>query len=452
MKVNVSISYPQKSREFARFILSYGEQNITEVALDVDYRHMYAFTGVQTGVAFDLFVVACISYGVDILLPRQWVGFDGWSREIEITYPVENVGVFMAGKSNLEQMLSFLTGDIWTISFEQREARSLYMAGKRSKVYSGVTRGNYKVVNLFSGGMDSLIGAIDHLASSADRICLVSHTDSMFKGAKNDQVEILKVIGRKYNQFYHIPTRVNMGKRDVHGNRYAKETTLRSRSFLFLSMAILVADSIDSNMPVYIPENGTISLNYPLTPSRRSSCSTRTTHPYFLNLMQTFLGVISVNHQIENKYQYCTKGEMVEHCLDRALLVNTYGLSCSCGKRGTRKDIRDNRHVSHCGVCMPCIYRRAALHKIGLSEVVGRDIFRHTVSEVRKVPDMPAFISFIRTGLSINDIEKGLLVNGSLPLEHIREYAEVVYRTREEIRTWIRDEASPELKREFGLC
>ena len=452
MKVNVSISYPQKSREFARFILSYCEQNITEVALDVDYRHMYAFTGVQTGVAFDLFVVACISYGVDILLPRQWVGFDGWSREIEITYPVENVGVFMAGKSNLEQMLSFLTGDVWTISFEQRKARSLYMAGKRSKVYSDVTRRNYKVVNLFSGGMDSLIGAIDHLASSANRICLVSHTDSMFKGAKNDQVEILKVIGRKYNQFYHIPTRVNMEKRDLHGNKYAKETTLRSRSFLFLSMAILVADSIDTHMPVYIPENGTISLNYPLTPSRRSSCSTRTTHPYFLNLMQKILGVISLSHQIENKYQYCTKGEMVERCGDRELLLNTYGLSCSCGKRGTRKDIRDNGHVPHCGVCMPCVYRRAALHKIGISEQVGTDIFRPKKRKIYEIPDMPALISFIRTNLSLNDIEKGLLVNGSLPLEHIREYAEVVYRTREEIRTWIRDEATPELKREFGLC
>ena len=452
MKVNVSISYPQKSREFARFILSYGEQNVTEVALDVDYGQMYAFTGLQTGIAFDLFVIACISYGVDILLPRLGVGYDGWSREIEISYPVENVGVFTNGKLDLEQMLNFLTGDVWTISFEQRETTPLYIAGKRSKVCAASIRNSYKVVNLFSGGMDSLIGAIDHLSNSTDRICLVSHTDSMFKGAKNDQLEILKLIGQKYNHFHHIPTRVNMEKRDLHGNKYAKETTLRSRSFLFLSMAILVADSIDTHMPVYIPENGTISLNYPLTPSRRSSCSTRTTHPYFLNLMQKFLGVISLSHQIENKYQYCTKGEMVERCGDRELLLNTYGLSCSCGKRGTRKDIRDNGHVPHCGVCMPCVYRRAALHKIGISEQVGTDIFRPKKRKIYEIPDMPALISFIRTNHSLNDIEKGLLVNGSLPIEHLREYANVVYHAREEIKKWIRDEATIELKKEFGLC
>ena len=76
-----------------------------------------------------------------------------------------------------------------------------------------------------------------------------------------------------------------MDKHDVYGSEYQKETTLRSRSFLFISMAVLVADSISQEMPVFIPENGTISLNFPLTPSRRSSCSTRTTHPHFLSLM-----------------------------------------------------------------------------------------------------------------------------------------------------------------------
>ena len=72
--------------------------------------------------------------------------------------------------------------------------------------------------------------------------------------------------------------------------------------------------------------------------------------------------------------------------------------------------------------------------------------------KIYEIPDMPALISFIRTNLSLNDIEKGLLVNGSLPIEHLREYANVVYRTRDEIKKWIRDEASIELKREFGLC
>ena len=137
---------------------------------------------------------------------------------------------------------------------------------------------------------------------------------------------ILKEFKKKYHHYHHIPTRVDMGKHDIHGNEYDKETTLRSRSFLFLSMAVLVADSIDETMPVHIPENGTISLNYPLTPSRRSSCSTRTTHPHFVELMEEFLRAIGLNHSIINDYQTCTKGEMVEECADQDLLLRTYFL------------------------------------------------------------------------------------------------------------------------------
>jgi 7-cyano-7-deazaguanine synthase in queuosine biosynthesis len=242
-----------------------------------------------------------------------------------------------------------------------------------------------------------------------------------------------------------------MDKHNMNGDKYDKETTLRSRSFLFLSMAVLVADSIDATMPVHIPENGTISLNYPLTPSRRSTCSTRTTHPHFLQLMEAFLQTLGLNHQIVNDYQICTKGEMVECCADRDMLLATYRHSCSCGKRGTRKDIRDDAHASHCGVCMPCIYRRAALHKINVSEIVGTDIFNAQKRGIMDIPDIPALVSYIRKNVSLQEIERGLLVNGPLPLNQVEEYAKVVMRTREEIKQWVRDDASDEVKRLFGV-
>lgn len=451
MKVNVSIMRPQNPYEFAGIVLSYGSPEETEVSLCIDYRNLFEFTRKQNGTTVDLFLVASIVYGIDILLPREIIGFDGWSREIEVCFPVDCVDVFNTGKDALEKTLSFLTGDLWTITFETRTVRQLYKLGSRQKVYNDSFRKRHKVVNLFSGGMDSLIGAINQLHNSKDEVCLVSHTDSMFKGAKNDQKEILKELKKKYSHYYHIPTRVDMGKRDIHGNEYNKETTLRSRSFLFLSMAVLVADSIDGTMPVHIPENGTISLNYPLTPSRRSSCSTRTTHPHFLELMEEFLRAIGLNHSIVNDYQTCTKGEMAEGCADQDLLLRTYPCSCSCGKRGTRKDIRDDSHASHCGVCMPCVYRRVALHKIGKTEVVGTNIFHSQKRDVMSIPDMPALASYLRSNLTLQEIERGLLVNGPLPLDKLEEFAKVVIRTREEIKQWIRDEASDEVKHLFGV-
>lgn len=451
MKVNVTILRPRNPYDFAGIVLSYGYPEATEVSLNIDYRNLFKFTKKQDGTAFDLFVVASIVYGIDILLPRETMGFDGWSREIDICFPVEHVDVFTNGKDALEKTLNFLTGDLWSITFESRAERRLYKYGGRQKAYSDSFRKRHKVVNLFSGGMDSLIGAINQLRKSNDEVCLVSHTDSMFKGAKTDQEKILEEFKKKYHHYHHIPTRVDMGKHDIHGNEYNKETTLRSRSFLFLSMAVLVADSIDEAMPVNIPENGTISLNYPLTPSRRSSCSTRTTHPYFLELMEEFLRAIGLNHSIVNDYQTCTKGEMAKGCADPGLLMRTYPYSCSCGKRGTRKDIRDDAHASHCGVCMPCIYRRAALHKIGVSESVGTDIFHSQKRDVMSIPDMPALASYLRRRLTLQEIERGLLVNGPLPLNKLEEYAKVVMRTREEVKQWIRDEASDEVKRLFGV-
>lgn len=59
------------------------------------------------------------------------------------------------------------------------------------------------------------------------------------------------------------------------------ENTSRGRSLLFLCAALSVAGILGENVPVYIPENGFIGLNIPLTGGRKGTCSTRTTHPYF---------------------------------------------------------------------------------------------------------------------------------------------------------------------------
>ena len=61
---------------------------------------------------------------------------------------------------------------------------------------------------------------------------------------------------------------------------------MRGRSFNFLAMAMLglsVVQRINGNdiNKIFIPENGYISLNPPLTRRRIGSLSTRTTHPNF---------------------------------------------------------------------------------------------------------------------------------------------------------------------------
>jgi 7-cyano-7-deazaguanine synthase in queuosine biosynthesis len=455
MKVNIVIPNAQKG-EFSRIKLGFedSEGNEVFVPLNIEYGNLYKFTRQKSGVAFDVFLLGCYVYGIDILLPRKDFSINHWSRDIEVGFPVESPEIFNAGKTDLEQLLSFLTGDIWSISFVKRENSILYLPKSRRNAYPDEYCKSFKKVSLFSGGLDSLVGVIDQLMQSNEKLALVSHYDSIFKGPKSDQNKINLTLCQKYKNRYHIiQTRVDLSKLDINGNKVNKETTLRSRSFLFLCQAIFVTHSIRDGLEVLIPENGTISLNHPLTPSRRSSCSTRTAHPYYLIKVGVFISNLGLNHPIKNDYEMKTKGEMVEECRDRNLLLATYGSSCSCGKRGTRKDIRDIKEgTNHCGICMPCIYRRVALHKIGLdTAIIGTDLFNPIKYPLEKLPDVPAFIDYMKKPLTIEDIEKNLLVNGTLPLDKVGEYADVVKRTRIEISEWIRKKGSVEIKNILGI-
>jgi 7-cyano-7-deazaguanine synthase in queuosine biosynthesis len=452
MKVNITIPRAQKGK-FSDIKLGYKNEDNEDiqVLLNIDFQNLYEFTREKNGIGFDVFLIGCFVYGIDILLPRKDFSVDGWSREIEVEFPVESPDLFNRGKNELEQLLSFLTGDYWQISFIQRNVTPLFINTK--KVYPHAYRKSHKRISLFSGGLDSLIGVIDQLAKSKDKMVLVSHYDATFKGAKSDQDKIDKILYKKYSHYHLLQTRVDLAGYDINGSKISTETTLRSRSFLFLCQAVFVASSIEDGIEILIPENGTISLNHPLTPSRRSSCSTRTTHPYYLIKVVDFISKLGLNHHIKNEYEMKTKGEMLEKCIDNDILRATYKESCSCAKRGTRKDIRDvMTGTNHCGICMPCIYRRVALYRIGIdNEVVGTNLFNPRKYPLEKLPDVPAFLDYMASPLTIEDIEKNLLINGTLPLDKVDQYASVVYRTRSQIIDWIRDKGSVEIKKKLGI-
>lgn len=453
MKVNINIRQAVGRGQFSKIKLGYqnSDNNNTSVSLNIDYVNLCKFTNQRSGLAFDIFLIGCYVYGIDILLPRKDFSTNGWSRDIEVEFPVESPEVFENVKTELEHLLSFLTGDEWNVSFIKREVTLLYEFKQHAKVFTDEYRQSFKKVSLFSGGLDSLIGVIDQLAKSKDRMVLVSHYDAAFKGAKSDQDKIHKILSRKYSHYHFIQTRVDLSNSDVNGNERENEPSLRSRSFLFLCQAIFVAHSIGNGTEVLIPENGTVSLNHPLTPSRRSSCSTRTAHPYYIAKVIDFISKLGLNHLIRNEYEMKTKGEMLENCHDKDMLIATYQYSCSCAKRG-HKVYWDVRTAPQCGICMPCIYRRVSLHQIGLdNEIVGTNLFNPQKYPLEKLPDVPAFLDYMRNPLSIEDIEKNLLINGTLPLNKVEQYASVVLRTRSQILDWIRDKGSIEIKKELGI-
>lgn len=104
------------------------------------------------------------------------------------------------------------------------------------------------------------------------------------------------------------------------------DVQMRTRSFNFIAFGALIATALSKNhfsnkiIKLYIPENGLISINPPLTPRRIGALSTRTTHPYFLQKLNILFKNIGLPVEIENPYQYKTKGEMMLECKDQSSL------------------------------------------------------------------------------------------------------------------------------------
>src|SRR5439155_2434024 len=95
---------------------------------------------------------------------------DSWTREIDIYIAVSNVSAWRGIAQVLIQALEFLTGDKWRFFFRERPPRFNQIIPKQPKAAPPVA----SCICLFSGGLDSFIGAIDLLEAGQAPV-LVSH-------------------------------------------------------------------------------------------------------------------------------------------------------------------------------------------------------------------------------------------------------------------------------------
>jgi len=455
MKVSVIINNPARTGKFAAVKLSFKDTSGNEknVNMHISFQSLNDFSNDTKSVAFDFFLISTLVYGIDNLLERYQYSIDGWARDIEVCFPVNNPQVWNDNKTEFNSLLSFLTGDYWNISFEQVNNISFFTnKAKRwkSKVPS-YALDNYTFASLFSGGLDSLVGVIDGLNNLEQnkKGLLLSHFDSSSPGANSDQERINHYFNQNNeikNKFNWIQSVVALDNQDTQGNELVKESSFRSRSLLFIGIALFCVETLPNCNVLTIPENGTISLNYPLTPSRTSTLSTRTTHPHYIHELQKLIVNLGLRTELNNPYKTSTKGELLENCSSLAILEDTYALSVSCGKRGRKMhwDTRSGTH--HCGICMPCIYRRAALHKLNLdNQLYGIDIFT-TPNQIFDKHDFPALFDFLSSSLTTEKIKRTLLVAGSISFKEIDDSASLVERVRDEIKQWIRDKGDDNLK------
>ncbi|MNC19386.1 7-cyano-7-deazaguanine synthase [compost metagenome] len=263
---------------------------------------------------------------------------DGWTRLIDLEIAVQDPVFWNTQARALEGALRFLTTDQWTLTF--------HAGGFGPPAQLQALHPSEDSVVLVSGGLDSLIGAID-LVEQGVKPYAVS--------------QIVRGDGEKQDRFAKSLGLNRIGLNHVTKSPGQQEPSQRARSIIFLAFGLAVATSLDryhrgETVPLYICENGFIAINPPLTMSRLGSLSTRTAHPEYLGRLQKILDAAGINVQIRNPYALMSKGEMLVECLNQNLLKQHAVASTSCGRF-------QRFGYQHCGRCVPCQVRRASFKR-----------------------------------------------------------------------------------------
>ena len=437
--MNVEVTLLEKRRRDGLVSFTVKVPDLEPRELDISFEALRRFCGANDPLALDFLLVASTCYVVDKMAKRAQSA-DGWTRELEVSLPVSDPQLWNGVADDFAKMLGFLTSDNWQLSFTKLDVPHWEKTKKKPKSE------DYQAdaVCLFSGGLDSLTGALNVLKSQpTTKLLLVGHHD----GQAKEQTDLYDIIKTSYPDRERL-LRVRVG----HNPRSAPETTLRSRSLVFMSLGIYAARSYGEKVPLYAPENGVIALNIPLTPSRVGACSTRTMHPFFLDSLRAVLGKLGVSNLIINPLEFATKGECLKQCRDLPLLKKLAPLSVSCSHATRRQIWHPSRRATatNCGYCVPCLFRRAAMHQIGADDGLhyGLDVCQGELSpdDSRKsADDLRAMLDFLSGDTSPATLQE--MLDLVTILDEVSRRAAMASRGFEEVRALIRDKGTAKLQK-----
>lgn len=327
----------------------------------------------------DLLDIAGATMWVDRTTPRsrermpyapQW----GWSRDLRVTLGVRDVDVWRRAsvKQALEDLLFWLTEDSWDLEFVP--CHGLRRPSDLQPPLFSSSSHEHLIV-LYSGGLDSLAGAVRLLAEDPTRgIVLMSavHNRQRLRRVIDAQVDGLRQrFGQGRVLFAPLPFHVvkrPTGKvvQAAVGRFPREEHTQRTRGFLFLAFAAAVAAALDARR-MLICENGVGAINLPMDWCQLGSQNTRAVHPRTVALMTDLLHLVGQGHMsYEAPYTLSTKAELCAVLDDRAL-NSLVRLTVSCDGFPHRFPKTTADAELHCGWCTSCLLRRQAIHAAGLS-------------------------------------------------------------------------------------
>ncbi|WP_343214878.1 Qat anti-phage system QueC-like protein QatC [Dyella terrae] len=378
--------------------------------------------------AFDFLSLSLAVTAADTFTNRREAA-DGWARDIRLVVALADPARWAPAAPLLEKALRFLSGDQWALEFTDGGETPPV---PRTRVTNKLVLDGCESACLYSGGLDSAIGMLN-LRAQDHRTVLVSHA---YSHDASRQEEILQHVRDR-------APRLALHAHPLNHLDHANDVQMRTRSFNFFAMGALAAATIAKRnghrqrVQLFIPENGLIAINPPLTNRRIGALSTRTTHPHYLSLIQAVLDTVGLPVQLHNPFAHKTKGEMIRDCLDQDLLRGIAGRTVSCGKW--------KRTGQQCGKCVPCLIRRASFHAAGWEDQTHykppgdnlRQVLAHDVDS----DDLMAMILASRR-LPDEDIATWVAKTGPLPNDHAQQASlvSVVHRGMSEVRAFLESE------------
>lgn len=326
----------------------------------------------------DLLELAVFIYAADRQSSRgsrEAVEFHSWSRRFRIRMRVRDAEFWNRPEVQgaLRACLTFMTGDAdFSFVFTGGHSTPPTSLFDRPDTAFPMPNGNQDVA-LFSGGLDSLSGAIDTLTKSAASLILVGHHSQ--PGTKQVQRELTKALQARF------PGRAALYgfECSLSGVR-ASEETQRSRTFLYAAMGFAVTQAFGgSALTIY--ENGVTSMNLRRREDLANARASRTTHPRALSAVQKVLSFVTDGvFEIRTPAFWMTKAEVVERlvALGHGELIAS---SVSCSRTFQREGA-----ATHCGRCFQCVDRRLAVlaggHEIlDDASLYSVDIMRDSIPE-----------------------------------------------------------------------
>jgi 7-cyano-7-deazaguanine synthase in queuosine biosynthesis len=296
------------------------------------------------------------------------------TRRISVCVPVRSVGVWSAASTLVENIARFVSADEWNITFTRSEDTR-----RRRRRTSKVDVKS--VVALFSGGLDSLCGAA-HLYLKGVNPVFVTHSPPGSERVRQLLYDVAAKLGRSdlapETQF--VSFRLSPIERNKAGFRSMfQEPTRRTRPFFFLSLAGAVA--IDKGIQtIQMSENGALAANLPVRADAYGARCARQAHAEALRQFQLLLRTVCPGGEslrVINPFENMTKGE-ASKLLGSARSLARKSVSCEyVGKQAATILAWKRRHKKQgaglgtgpeCGLCIPCIVRRAALKQAKIKD------------------------------------------------------------------------------------